>query len=96
MEDGVHERILSFLRENGVSFREIHHKPTRTSEESARVRGEELKNGGKAKVNDATSIEGDNDAGGDDVPSKEYSNRYFASFYPSATIKYFLGTINLL
>jgi prolyl-tRNA editing enzyme YbaK/EbsC (Cys-tRNA(Pro) deacylase) len=46
----VHERIVSLLRENGVSFRELHHEPTRTSEESARVRGEELKNGGKAIV----------------------------------------------
>jgi len=46
----VRERIVSLLRENGVSFRELHHEPTRTSEESARVRGEELKNGGKAIV----------------------------------------------
>ena len=46
----VREKIVSLLRENGVSFRELHHEPTRTSEESARVRGEELKNGGKAIV----------------------------------------------
>ena len=50
MGNEVHERIVSLLRENGVSFRELHHEPTRTSEESARVRGEELKNGGKAIV----------------------------------------------
>ena len=50
MGNEVHERIASLLRENGVSFRELHHEPTRTSEESARVRGEELKNGGKAIV----------------------------------------------
>ena len=29
-------------------FREVHHEPTRTSEESARARGEELRVGGKA------------------------------------------------
>jgi prolyl-tRNA editing enzyme YbaK/EbsC (Cys-tRNA(Pro) deacylase) len=48
MGDGVRERIRVFLLENSVSFKELHHEPTRTSEESARVRGEELKNGGKA------------------------------------------------
>ena len=48
MDQGVHERILSFLREKGVSFKELHHRATRTSEESAQARGEELKNGGKA------------------------------------------------
>ena len=50
MDGEVHERIVSFLRECGVTFRELHHEPTRTSEESARVRGEELKNGGKAML----------------------------------------------
>jgi prolyl-tRNA editing enzyme YbaK/EbsC (Cys-tRNA(Pro) deacylase) len=50
MDGEVHERIVSFLRACGVSFRELHHEPTRTSEESARVRGEELKNGGKAML----------------------------------------------
>ncbi|GIT29114.1 MAG: hypothetical protein Ct9H300mP1_11600 [Planctomycetaceae bacterium] len=33
-----------------MSFREVHHEPTRTSGDSARVRGEELRNGGKALV----------------------------------------------
>lgn len=39
----------------GAEFREVHHEPTRTSEDSARVRGEELRVGGKAlllKVDD--------------------------------------------
>lgn len=39
----------------GVVFREIHHEPTRTSEDSARARGEDLRVGGKAlliKVDD--------------------------------------------
>ena len=40
--------IRQMLTEAGVSFREIHHKPTRTSEESAKARGEELRIGGKA------------------------------------------------
>jgi prolyl-tRNA editing enzyme YbaK/EbsC (Cys-tRNA(Pro) deacylase) len=51
----VHRRIRAYLRENGVPFREVHHQPTRMSEESARARGEELRIGGKAillKVDD--------------------------------------------
>ena len=36
------------LTEAGVSFREVPHEPTRTSEESAKARGEELRIGGKA------------------------------------------------
>jgi prolyl-tRNA editing enzyme YbaK/EbsC (Cys-tRNA(Pro) deacylase) len=48
VDAGVHDRIVSLLKEHDVSFRELHHEPTRTSEESARIRGEALKNGGKA------------------------------------------------
>lgn len=44
----VLERIRELLRNAGADFREIQHEPTRTSEDSARVRGEELKIGGKA------------------------------------------------
>ena len=44
--------ILQFLRDwlasESVSFREVHHEPTLTSEDSARARGEELRVGGKA------------------------------------------------
>ncbi len=40
--------IRGWLREESVPFREVHHEPTRTSEESARARGEELRIGGKA------------------------------------------------
>jgi len=53
--DGVLGAIRRWLNEQGVAFRELHHEPTRTSEESARVRGEELRVGGKAllvKVDD--------------------------------------------
>lgn len=48
-------RIRTFLRENAVPFRELRHEPTRTSEDSARVRGEPIEIGGKAlllKVDD--------------------------------------------
>lgn len=48
-------KIRSLLEANTVPFREAHHEPTRTSEESARARGEELRAGGKAlliKVDD--------------------------------------------
>jgi prolyl-tRNA editing enzyme YbaK/EbsC (Cys-tRNA(Pro) deacylase) len=49
------ERIRELLTSEGISFREVHHEATRTSEESARARGEELRGGGKAlliKVDD--------------------------------------------
>ena len=51
----VLDRIRDFLRNQGVEFRELYHEPTRTSEDSARVRGEDLRIGGKAlliKVDD--------------------------------------------
>lgn len=40
--------IRSLLTAAGVAFREVHHEPTATSEDSARARGEELRVGGKA------------------------------------------------
>lgn len=50
MPDGseVLPAIRQLLEEAGVTFREVHHEPTRTSEESAKARGEELRIGGKA------------------------------------------------
>lgn len=42
------EQIRAWLRAENVGFREVHHEPTRTSEDSARARGEELRVGGKA------------------------------------------------
>src|SRR5271166_6018317 len=42
------DNIRAWLEREQVAFREIHHEPTRTSEESARARGEELRVGGKA------------------------------------------------
>ena len=55
----VHERIRDHLVRSGVGFRELHHEPTRTSAESAKVRGEELRVGGKAmllKVGDSFKL----------------------------------------
>lgn len=48
-------KIRDWLTSENIAFREVHHKPTRTSEDSARARGEELRIGGKAlliKVDD--------------------------------------------
>jgi prolyl-tRNA editing enzyme YbaK/EbsC (Cys-tRNA(Pro) deacylase) len=42
------DNIRAWLTRENVAFREVHHEPTRTSEDSARARGEELRIGGKA------------------------------------------------
>ena len=42
--------IRNMLDERGIAYRCLHHEPTRTSEESARVRGEPVEIGGKALV----------------------------------------------
>ncbi len=42
------ESLREWLAGEGVAFREVHHEPTLTSEDSARARGEELRVGGKA------------------------------------------------
>src|SRR5580698_1774744 len=49
------DKIRAWLAAEGISFREVRHESTRTSEDSARARGEELRVGGKAlliKVDD--------------------------------------------
>jgi Ala-tRNA(Pro) deacylase len=46
--DATHRRILELLRSNGVAFTQLSHAPTRTSEESAAVRGVALATGAKA------------------------------------------------
>ena len=46
----IFEAIRDWLHRESVAFREVHHEPTRTSEESARARGEDLRVGGKALV----------------------------------------------
>jgi Ala-tRNA(Pro) deacylase len=42
--------IRALLNEHGVTFKELEHEPTYTSEESARARGEPLEVGAKALV----------------------------------------------
>jgi prolyl-tRNA editing enzyme YbaK/EbsC (Cys-tRNA(Pro) deacylase) len=44
----VLDAIRELLNSHGVAFREVHHGPTLTSEQSALARGEELRIGGKA------------------------------------------------
>ena len=44
----VLDAIRTLLQQQEIPFREVHHEPTATSEESARARGEPLRIGGKA------------------------------------------------
>jgi len=44
----VHERLVRHLEAAGASFRQIHHEPTPTSADAARVRGEPIGCGAKA------------------------------------------------
>ena len=46
----IYNKIKDVLNKNKIKYREIHHKPTRTSEESAKARGESLKIGGKCLI----------------------------------------------
>lgn len=46
----IRDDIRAWLTRENVPLREAHHEPTRTSEESARARGEEMRVGGKALV----------------------------------------------
>jgi Ala-tRNA(Pro) deacylase len=50
------DQIRAWLTSEGVPFREVHHEPTRTSEDSARARGEELRVGGKALLIKVDSV----------------------------------------
>jgi prolyl-tRNA editing enzyme YbaK/EbsC (Cys-tRNA(Pro) deacylase) len=50
MKSSVLESIRAFLAANQVSFREMRHAPTYTSEQAAAARGEPLEIGGKAIV----------------------------------------------
>ena len=47
-EPSVHDRIVHVLTEAGVPFRQLHHEPTPTSADAARVRGEPIGSGAKA------------------------------------------------
>lgn len=44
------DSIRTLLTGAGIGFREVHHEPTLTSEDSAQARGEEMRIGGKALV----------------------------------------------
>ena len=44
------EKIKRYLTDSGIEFRSLHHQPTPTSEDAARVRGEPVEIGGKALV----------------------------------------------
>ena len=44
----VLQRLHDLLSESGIEYRELHHEPTPTSEDAARVRGVDLSTGGKA------------------------------------------------
>jgi Ala-tRNA(Pro) deacylase len=44
------QRIKDYLHENSIEFKALHHEPTRTSEASAKARGEDMSIGGKALV----------------------------------------------
>jgi prolyl-tRNA editing enzyme YbaK/EbsC (Cys-tRNA(Pro) deacylase) len=48
MSTSVLDAIRELLDGSGIPFRKVQHAPTRTSEESARARGEPLEVGGKA------------------------------------------------
>jgi len=48
MSEPVFETICRLLDDAAVPYRKVHHPPTRTSEDSARERGEDLGIGGKA------------------------------------------------
>lgn len=46
----IFEKLKKWLTEESILFKEVHHEITRTSEESAKARGEALSTGGKALV----------------------------------------------
>lgn len=48
VEKTVLDETRRLLDTHGVAYREVHHEPTFTSEESAKARGEDMKIGGKA------------------------------------------------
>jgi len=46
----IFQNILTYLEEQNITFKTLHHPPTRTSEQSAEYRGEDLSVGAKAIV----------------------------------------------
>jgi prolyl-tRNA editing enzyme YbaK/EbsC (Cys-tRNA(Pro) deacylase) len=55
----VFDKIIELLKTNNINFESIHHEATPTSEDSARVRGDDLSQGAKAilyKVQDEYAL----------------------------------------
>ncbi|MCH8252529.1 MAG: hypothetical protein IID36_08775 [Planctomycetes bacterium] len=48
MDTETQKAICRLLEDAGATYRTVHHEPTYTSEDSARVRGEDVRVGGKA------------------------------------------------
>ncbi len=59
MSSALFPVIKEWLDSRSIPYREVHHAPTATSEESARARGEDISVGGKAlllKVDDSFKL----------------------------------------
>jgi Ala-tRNA(Pro) deacylase len=50
VQESMYRALCTLLTREGVSYRALHHEPTFTSADSARVRGEDVRIGGKALV----------------------------------------------
>jgi Ala-tRNA(Pro) deacylase len=50
VQENMYLALCTLLTREGVAYRTLHHEPTFTSDQSARVRGEEIRVGGKALV----------------------------------------------
>jgi Ala-tRNA(Pro) deacylase len=50
MTKSILDSIRKLLHNLSITFKELHHEPTPTSQDSARVRGEDISTGGKALV----------------------------------------------
>ena len=56
----MYKTIIDWMRSQSIEFKKIHHEPTRTSQESAKARGEDISIGGKAlvvKIGDTFSLD---------------------------------------
>jgi len=93
----VDKDITTFLDHHGIQYREVHHEPTRTSEESARARGEDLSVGGKAIL-----LKVDNDfklfvlSAAKKISSQKIKQRFHASRLRFATTEELLQRTGLV
>ncbi len=58
-DEKCYQKIKDLLDDHGIPHQSIQHKPTRTSKESAKARGEDMKIGGKAillKIDDGFKL----------------------------------------